>query len=76
VIATAAGATILGDNIGYWIGRTLGRKVLLKWRIWIGLDQRKLDLGEYLFLRHGGKIVSVTPSFANSTGAWHHSSAL
>jgi membrane protein DedA with SNARE-associated domain len=57
VIATAAGATILGDNIGYWVGRTLGRKVLLKWGIWIGLDQRKLDLGEYLFLRHGGKIV-------------------
>ena len=57
VIATAAGAAILGDNIGYWVGRTLGRKVLLKWGIWIGLDQRKLDLGEYLFLRHGGKIV-------------------
>lgn len=57
IIATAVGAAILGDNIGYWVGRTLGRKVLLKWGNWIGLDQRKLDLGEYLFLRHGGKIV-------------------
>ncbi|MES5481903.1 DedA family protein [Bradyrhizobium sp. INPA03-11B] len=57
IIATAAGAAILGDNIGYWVGRTIGRKALLKWGNWIGLDQRKLDLGEYLFLRHGGKIV-------------------
>ena len=59
VIATAAGAAILGDNIGYWLGRTLGCRVVLKWRHWIGLDQRKLDLGEYLFLRHGGKIIFV-----------------
>lgn len=44
VIATAAGAAILGDNIGYWLGRTLGRRVVLKWGHWIGLDQRKLDL--------------------------------
>ena len=57
IIATAAGAAILGDNIGYWLGRTLGRKALLRWGRLIGLDQRKLDLGEYLFLRHGGKIV-------------------
>ena len=57
VIATAAGAAILGDNVGYWVGRTLGRKVLLRWGCWIGLDEHKLDLGEYLFLRHGGKIV-------------------
>jgi membrane protein DedA with SNARE-associated domain len=57
IIATAAGAAILGDNIGYWLGRTLGRKALLRWGHLIGLDQRKLDLCEYLFLRHGGKIV-------------------
>lgn len=57
IIATAAGAAILGDNIGYWLGRKLGRKALLRWGHLIGLDQRKLDLGEYLFLRHGGKIV-------------------
>jgi membrane protein DedA with SNARE-associated domain len=57
IIATAAGAAILGDNTGYWVGRTLGRKALLRWGHVIGLDQRKLDLGEYLFLRHGGKII-------------------
>jgi membrane protein DedA with SNARE-associated domain len=57
VIAAAAGAAILGDNVGYWVGRTLGRRLLLKWGDWIGLDQSKLDLGECLFLRHGGKIV-------------------
>src|ERR1700730_13851676 len=57
IIATATAAAILGDNIGYGVGRTLGRKVLLRWGYLIGLDQRKLDLGEYLFLRHGGKIV-------------------
>src|ERR1700730_16246575 len=57
IIATAAGGAHLGDNIGYCLGRKLGRKVLLRWGHLIGLDQRKLDLGEYLFLRHGGKIV-------------------
>jgi membrane protein DedA with SNARE-associated domain len=57
IIATAATAAIVGDNIGYWFGLKLGRKALLRWGPLIGLDQRRLDLGEYLFLRHGGKIV-------------------
>jgi membrane protein DedA with SNARE-associated domain len=57
IITTAAAAAIVGDNIGYWLGLTLGRKALLRWGHLIGLDRRKLDLGEYLFLRHGGKIV-------------------
>lgn len=57
VIATAAAAAVVGDNVGYWLGRTLGRTLVLRWGAWIGLGQRKLDLGEYLFLRHGGKII-------------------
>jgi len=57
IIATAAGAAILGDNVGYWIGRGLGRRLPLSWGHWIDLDPRKLDLGEYLFLRYGGKII-------------------
>src|SRR6202022_2118440 len=57
ILPAAAAAAILGDNIGYWLGLKLGRKALLRWGHLLGLDQRKLDLGEYLFLRHGGKIV-------------------
>ena len=57
IIATAAAAAIIGDNIGYWLGARFGRKVLLRWGHLVGLDHRKLDLGEYLFRRHGGKIV-------------------
>ena len=32
VIAVAAAAAIIGDNVGYWIGRTGGRSVLTRWR--------------------------------------------
>jgi membrane protein DedA with SNARE-associated domain len=56
ILAAAAGA-ILGDNIGYWIGRELGFRLLLRFGHLVGLDERRLRLGQYLFLRHGGKIV-------------------
>src|SRR5258708_22155117 len=68
IIATAAAAAILGDNIGYWLGLKLGRKALLRWGHLLGLDQRKLDLGEYLFLRHGGKIVFLGRSEERRVG--------
>ena len=57
VIAAAAGGAILGDNLGFWIGRKFGRDILVKYGHYVRLDQRKLDIAEYLFLRHGGKIV-------------------
>jgi len=57
IIAAAAGGAILGDNIGFWIGREFGSVVLTKWGDLIGLDARKRKLGRYLFARHGGKIV-------------------
>jgi membrane protein DedA with SNARE-associated domain len=57
VIAAAAAGAILGDNIGFWVGRTFGQRLLTRWSHLIGLDERKLKLGQYLFMRHGGKIV-------------------
>jgi membrane protein DedA with SNARE-associated domain len=57
VIAAAAGGAIVGDNIGFWIGRELGPSLLARWGHLIGLDERKRMLGRYLFGRHGGKIV-------------------
>ena len=57
VVAAAAGGAILGDNIGFWVGREFGSSLLARWGHLIGLDERKRKLGQYLFARHGGKIV-------------------
>jgi membrane protein DedA with SNARE-associated domain len=57
IIAAAAGGAIFGDNIGFWVGREFGTALLAKWGHLIGLDERKRTLGQYLFARHGGKIV-------------------
>ena len=57
VIGTAAAAAILGDNLGFWVGREWGLGLLIRYGRYIGIDQKKLKVGQYLFLKHGGKIV-------------------
>ncbi|SDO53969.1 membrane protein DedA, SNARE-associated domain [Methylobacterium phyllostachyos] len=57
VVAIAAAAAVLGDNAGYWVGRRWGLPLLLRKGHLIGLDHGRLKLGQYLFRRHGGKIV-------------------
>ena len=48
---------ILGDNIGYFVGRRCGLPLARRYGGWIGLDERRLGLGRLLFERHGGKIL-------------------
>ncbi|HUZ62606.1 MAG TPA: DedA family protein [Acetobacteraceae bacterium] len=57
ILAAAAAGAIIGDNIGYGIGRGLGYRLLARHGARIGLTVRKIKLGQYLFLRHGGKVV-------------------
>src|SRR5213592_4404217 len=57
VIVAAASGAILGDNIGFWIGREGGYRLLRRYGRYIRLDERKLKLGQYLFIKHGGKVV-------------------
>jgi membrane protein DedA with SNARE-associated domain len=57
VIAAAAAGAIVGDNIGFWVGREFGEPLLEKWGHLIGLDARKRMLGRFLFDRYGGSIV-------------------
>jgi membrane protein DedA with SNARE-associated domain len=57
VVAAAATGAILGDNIGYWVSREFGYRLLLRYGGAIGLSVSKIKLGQYLFLRHGGKVV-------------------
>ncbi len=57
VIASAASGAILGDNAGFWIGRHWGAALLRRYGKYIRLDKKRLLLGQYLFEKHGGKIV-------------------
>lgn len=57
VIAAASCGAVLGDNIGFWVGREFGYALLLRYHARLHLDERKLKLGQYLFLKHGGKVV-------------------
>src|SRR5215469_1323566 len=57
VIAAATTGAILGDNLGFWIGQTAGYQLLRRYGRYIRLDERKLKLGRYLFLKHGSKVV-------------------
>ncbi len=57
VIAAAACGAILGDNIGFWVGREFGRRVVDRFGSYVGLDERRMKLGQYLFDRHCGKII-------------------
>lgn len=57
VIAAAVVGASLGDNIGYWVGRNYGAQLLAKHGQKIGLGERQLKLGHFLFQKHGAKIV-------------------
>jgi membrane protein DedA with SNARE-associated domain len=57
VILAAATGAILGDNLGYWIGRLGGFRLLYRYGRYVRLDEGKLKLGHYLFNKHGGKVV-------------------
>ena len=68
VIAVAAAGAILGDNVGYWIGRRYGRRLLQRF----GWLDRLLPRAERFFRRHGGKAVFLARFVAGVrvTGAW------
>ena len=57
MILTAAGAAIVGRMIGYVIGREFGYRLLLRYGSYVGLTTGRIKLGQYLFVRHGGKII-------------------
>ena len=57
IIAAAAGGAILGDNLGYWVGHEGGYRLLRRYGHYVHLDERRLKLGQYLFIKHGSKVV-------------------
>jgi membrane protein DedA with SNARE-associated domain len=57
IVAVASAAAIIGDNIGFSIGRYGGTKLLLRYGHKIHLHEGRLKIGIWLFRRHGGKVV-------------------
>jgi membrane protein DedA with SNARE-associated domain len=57
VFAAAAFGAILGDNVGFWIGREFGFWLLVRYGRHIRLSERRIKLGQYMFQRYGGAVV-------------------
>ena len=72
VIVVAAAAAIVGDNVGYWLGREGGRRLLYRWPWLARFSDRILPPAERFFARHGGKTVFFGRFFAGLrvTAAW------
>jgi membrane protein DedA with SNARE-associated domain len=72
VLVVATAAAIIGDNVGYWLGRWLGRGVLQRFEPVRRFSDRVLPPTERFFRRHGGKAIFVARWFSGFrvAGAW------
>ena len=64
VIAAAIAGAIIGDNIGFYLGRELGFPFLVRFGRYLGITDSRIKLGQYLFMRHGAKVVFFGRFFA------------
>jgi membrane protein DedA with SNARE-associated domain len=52
--------SIVGNQIGYWVGRQGGRPFILHWGHYVGITTERLVRVEGFFARHGGKAVFLS----------------
>jgi membrane protein YqaA with SNARE-associated domain len=57
VIAVTAFGAIVGDNADYWLGLRYGYALLLRYGERIGMFEARIKLGQYLYLKHGAKVM-------------------
>jgi membrane protein YqaA with SNARE-associated domain len=58
---------VIGDNIGYFIGKKLGRVVLLRYGGKIGITPKRLSQVEVVFARYGPLTVAFARFFQRSS---------
>jgi membrane protein DedA with SNARE-associated domain len=57
VIAAAGAGSIMGDNLGYWIGKRYAYALLVRYGRHIGMSTPRIKLGQYLFREYGSMVV-------------------
>jgi membrane protein DedA with SNARE-associated domain len=57
VLVIGISSAIIGDNLGYWLGRELGREVFVYKGPFQRHRERAIDAGDRFFDKHGGKAV-------------------
>ncbi len=72
VIVVAASGAIVGDNVGYWLGRVGGRRLIERWSFTARHAAKVLPPAERYFERHGPKTVFIGRFVAllRVTAAW------
>jgi len=55
---------VIGDQIGYWVGREGGRPFVLRWGRYAFVTPQRLARAEAFFQRHGGKAVFLARFFS------------
>lgn len=56
VVAATAGA-VMGDNLGFWLGRMFGFQLLTRFGGYLRITPPRIKLGQYMFGRYGGPVV-------------------
>ncbi|MET7427315.1 DedA family protein [Dactylosporangium sp. NPDC005555] len=59
VAAITFAAAVVGDNLGFWLGRKAGRPAILRWGRRVGLTEPRLARAEHFFARRGRNIIVV-----------------
>ncbi len=54
VILVLVAAALCGDNVNYWVGRTLGRRIAARW-----INPKHLQRTREFYDRHGGKTIVI-----------------
>jgi membrane protein DedA with SNARE-associated domain len=68
LITAAILAAVLGDVVGFWIGRRFGYQLLRRYGARLGLTEGRMRIGQWLFVRYGGRFVFIArflPFFRN-----------
>lgn len=57
IVASAALGAVVGDNLGFVVGREGGFRLLLRWGPKLHVDEKRMKLGVWLFRKYGGAVV-------------------